>query len=119
MYFNFLGKEVLALIAQRIREERQLHGLSQERLGQILGVTQQAVAKWENAKAEPDSSALLKMSTLFNVSVDYLLGNDAHAPERPVYDSRISQLPSDKKRILDTVLNELERTDKQQSATGG
>lgn len=106
------------MIAQRIREERQLHELSQERLGQILGVTQQAVAKWESGKAEPDSSTLRKISSLFNVSIDYLLGNDKHMPERPVYDSRISKLPSDKKHLIDTVLTELERTNNHQSAVG-
>ena len=45
-------------------------------LGKILNVSQQAIGKWEKNIAEPDTNALSKLSEVFNVSVDYLLGRD-------------------------------------------
>ena len=54
-----------------LREERQL---SQRAVADKLGVTQQAVAKWEAGKAEPDIATINKLADLFGVSVNLLLG---------------------------------------------
>lgn len=106
------------MVARRLRSLREAKGLSQEKLGQILGMSQQAVAKWEKGINIPDANTLLKMSALYQVSVDYLLCNKISTQEQAVYDQRIRKLPPDKKRILDTILNELERTNKENSAVG-
>lgn len=68
-------------IGERIKQERQNKGVSQAALGEMLQITQQAVAKWERDLSEPDSQMLIKLATFFNVSVDYLLGRDSITPE--------------------------------------
>lgn len=60
--------------AQIIKDLRKQYGMSQKYLGGLLGVSAQAVAKWEKGYSEPSITYLMKMSTLFNCSVDYLLG---------------------------------------------
>ena len=105
------------MFAQRIKILRTTKRISQDKLGQILGVTQQAVAKWEAGASEPDIETLLKLSALFQVSVDYLLGN-ASVTGQPIYDPRILNLSPEKKRIIDTILTELERTDQEHTAVG-
>lgn len=62
------------MLGDRIKEERIKLKISQFKLGEILSVTQQAVGKWEKNLAEPDASSLKKLSELFHVTTDYLLG---------------------------------------------
>lgn len=76
------------MIGKTIRKERQKLGLSQEELSRIVSVTQQAVNKWENGKANPDLEAIKKLARLFNCSTDYLLGytdNPSSSNENSTY----------------------------------
>jgi transcriptional regulator with XRE-family HTH domain len=47
--------------------------MSQFELAEILGVSQQTISKYENGTREPDNATLIKLSEIFNCSVDYLL----------------------------------------------
>ena len=58
----------------RIQEERRRAGLSQEALGERLGVSRQAVGKWEADAAIPELEKLIAMSRIFGLSVGQLLG---------------------------------------------
>ena len=58
----------------RIQEERRCAGLSQEALGERLGVSRQAVGKWEADAAIPELEKLIAMSRIFGLSVGQLLG---------------------------------------------
>jgi transcriptional regulator with XRE-family HTH domain len=49
-------------------------GLTQEALAERLGVSRQAVAKWEKGLSVPDPEKLLKLCAIFGVCADYLLG---------------------------------------------
>ncbi len=62
------------MLGKRIKQLREEKDLSQQKLADILGVSQQAVAKWESSKSEPDSAMLMRISNLFNISMDYLFG---------------------------------------------
>lgn len=62
------------MLQERLRSLRNEYNFSQQKLAELLGITQQAIAKWENGKAEPDSTTLIKLSEIFNCSIDYLLG---------------------------------------------
>ena len=62
------------ILADKITEERKKNGWSQEELANQLGVSRQAVSKWENAGAVPDLQRILQMSELCCVSTDYLRG---------------------------------------------
>lgn len=64
------------MVGDKIRELRKNINMSQDKLGKYLSVSQQAVGKWEKNIAEPDSATLIKLAGLFNVSIDYLLGNN-------------------------------------------
>ncbi|MGM9521875.1 MAG: helix-turn-helix domain-containing protein [Oscillospiraceae bacterium] len=61
---------------EKIFAERRKAGLSQEELAGKLGVSRQAVGKWENGTATPDISNLIALSEVFNVSVGELLGTE-------------------------------------------
>lgn len=50
--------------------------ISQSLLSKELGFTPQAVNKWYFGKAEPDTKTIKKIANYFNVSIDYLLGNE-------------------------------------------
>lgn len=60
-------------IAERIQHLRKLKGLSQEELANAIGVSRQAVSKWESAQSTPDIEKIISLSDLFEVSTDYLL----------------------------------------------
>lgn len=64
-------------IGQRIARERKRLGLSQEALGEKLGVSRQAISKWESDAAIPEIDKLIVLSKLFGVSVGWLLGTEA------------------------------------------
>ena len=61
-------------LGQRIQELRKQHGLSQEALGEALGVSRQAVSKWEGDNGIPELDTLIAMSRLFGITVGQLLG---------------------------------------------
>ena len=68
-------------IASRLAELRQEQGLSQEALAERLGVSRQAVSKWERAEASPDTDNLIALANLYNISLDaLLLGREAPPP---------------------------------------
>lgn len=68
-------------IGQRIAACRKNLGLSQEALGEKLGVSRQAISKWEADGAVPEIDKLIALSRLFHVSVGWLLGvEEAEAP---------------------------------------
>lgn len=60
-------------LGQRIQEGRAALGLSQEGLGEKLGVSRQAVSKWEADAAVPDTDKLIALSRLFEVTLNRLL----------------------------------------------
>ncbi|HHW94879.1 MAG TPA: helix-turn-helix transcriptional regulator [Mogibacterium sp.] len=61
------------ILADKIIEERKKNGWSQEELADKLGVSRQAVSKWESAGSIPDLQRIIQLSELFEVSTDYLL----------------------------------------------
>lgn len=68
---------------QRIAECRKEKGLSQEALGEKMGVSRQAISKWEADAAMPDVDKLIALSRLFSVSVGWLLGVEEKPEPQP------------------------------------
>ena len=58
---------------EKLYELRRASGMSQEELAEKLGVSRQAVSKWESGATQPELSKLIELSKLYNVSVDELL----------------------------------------------
>lgn len=61
-------------LGQRIQELRKRAGLTQEQLAEQLGVTRQAVSKWESDNGVPELDALIALSRYFNLTLGELLG---------------------------------------------
>lgn len=68
-------------LGNRILTHRKRLGLTQDQLAEKLGVTAQAVSKWENDLSCPDITMLPKLAAIFGITTDILLGS---APEEPV-----------------------------------
>ena len=67
--------------ANRLYEYRKKMGLSQEELASKIGVSRQAVSKWERAEASPDTDNLIELSKVYGVTLDEMLrGKDDEAP---------------------------------------
>lgn len=67
-------------IANRFVQLRKQSGLSQEQLAEKIGVSRQAVSKWERSEASPDTDNLILLARLYNVSLDELLKTDDDIP---------------------------------------
>ena len=79
---------------QRIAAYRKERGLTQESLAQRLGVTNQAVSKWESDQCCPDIMLLPALADEFGVSLDELFGRAAPAPRpEPEAQAVVSELP--------------------------
>ncbi len=68
-------------LSERIYARRKQAGLSQEQLAERIGVSRQAVSKWETGEAEPELRKLLLLSQVFGVTVDELLSDEDTAAE--------------------------------------
>ena len=68
-------------IGERICELRKVRGLSQGDIAQALDVSRQAVSKWENDQASPDTLKLIRLSELLDTEVEYLATG-----RKPVYE---------------------------------
>lgn len=64
-------------MAQRLVGRRKAAGLSQEALAAQLGVSRQAVSKWERSESSPDTDNLIALAALYGVSLDELLYGEA------------------------------------------
>lgn len=71
---------------QRLRKERKI---SQTKLSEQLNVSQATLSFWENGKYDIDNESLLKLSNIFGVSINEILGED------------IKKAPSDKPEVTD------------------
>ncbi len=73
-------------LGKRIVQHRKRLGLTQDQLAEKLGVTAQAVSKWENDQSCPDITMLPKLAEIFGTTTDALLGS---APSQPVYQGEV------------------------------
>lgn len=62
--------------AEKLKSIRKQAGMSQEQLAEKLGVSRQAVTKWETDAGIPDIENIMAISTLFDISIDELLSNE-------------------------------------------
>ena len=60
-------------IGEKISRLRKETNYTQEQLADILGVSRQAISKWESNVTYPETDKLIRLSKLFNCSLDYLL----------------------------------------------
>ena len=63
-------------LSKQLKDLRKINGMSQETLAEKLGVSRQAVTKWETDGGMPDIDNLIRISNLFGITVDQLLSNE-------------------------------------------
>ena len=64
------------IFAERVKAEKEKHNLTTTQLAEKLGINKSRISMWETNGTIPRQDMLLKLCTLFNVSSDYLLGNE-------------------------------------------
>lgn len=74
-------------IGQNIAFWRRKAGLTQEQLSEKLGVTAQAVSKWENDLSQPDLNFVRQMATMFGITLEELLNGESAVPVVRVADA--------------------------------
>lgn len=75
-------------IAQRLAEMRRAKGYSQEELAEKLGLSRQAVSKWERAESSPDTGNIIALAKLYGVTIDELLRIDDDVADDVAFESR-------------------------------
>ena len=83
-------------IANRLVQLRKENGLSQEALAAKLGISRQAISKWERAEASPDTDNLMALAELYGMSLDALLNT---ANDQYVLDSGEQEADKDEKKV--------------------
>ncbi len=90
-------------LADRLVELRKENKLSQEALAEKLGLSRQAISKWERAEASPDTDNLIALANLYGISLDELLGNEPKAEK---------EVPAEEKTLTDTQIKAKEHLKK-------
>ena len=83
---------------EKLFELRKRNNFSQEELAEKIGVSRQAVSRWEGGETMPDSPNLLLISNLFGVSADYLLRDETESEIPPQKEE--NPKPAKKKKIM-------------------
>ena len=99
---------ISTIIAQNRREK----AMTQEQLASYMGVSKASVSKWETGQSYPDITFLPQLATLFNISIDQLMGYSPQMTKeeiRKLY-QRFSKAFAEKP--LEDVLEELKETEK-------
>lgn len=90
---------------EKLYELRRASGMSQEELAEKLGVSRQAVSKWESGATQPELSKLIELSKLYSVSVDELLSLEHAKPEQDAAESPVQsnaeKAPAEKQSFRD------------------
>ncbi len=68
-------------LGERIKQCRQQSGLSQEKVAELVGVSRQAVTKWETGQSAPSTENLLRLAKLFGTTADLLIAPPKSPPQ--------------------------------------
>ena len=90
-------------IANRLVTLRKKNGLSQEELADKIGISRQAVSKWERAESSPDTDNLIALARLYGVSLDELLES---SPESLEDDAFARQAQQSQENVAPSFANE-------------
>ena len=70
-------------LGERIKEQRKKCGLSQEKVAELVGVSRQAVTKWEAEQSAPSTENLFRLAEIFGTTVDILLASEEEEKSSP------------------------------------
>ena len=91
---------------ENIKRLRTSHGMSQVEFAKLVGVTKQCVSNWENDNVLPSIDMLVKISDLFKVRTDFLLGRESDAY------IDVSALTEEQRGHISLLISDLEKLNK-------
>ncbi len=78
---------------ENLKKLRNRENISQQKLADIIGVSQQSINKYENHNIEPDIATLVLLADYFNTSIDYLVGHtDIERRIEKVYSDKLNEI---------------------------
>ncbi len=89
-------------IEKRLKDARVKAGLTQEQVAQEVMVSRQTISNWENGKSLPDILSIMKLSDLYQISLDELLKGDTKMKEKIEKDVNVAK--ANKRLILTTAI---------------
>ncbi|ERJ12305.1 helix-turn-helix domain-containing protein [Haloplasma contractile] len=72
------------MIEKRLRSLRKEHGYTIKELAKLLSLSESVISLYENGKRQPSYDILIKLTKLYSVTADYLLGIDGNSAEETV-----------------------------------
>lgn len=90
-------------IGRKLKEARQMRGLTQENVAEKLNVSRQTISNWETEKFYPDILYVLQLSDLYQVSLDELLKGDEHMIQH--LENSTNTVKSNRKILLAFICN--------------
>lgn len=97
------------MFIERLKGLRAEHKITQSALAEAMGLSQQAIAKWETGKSSPDITTLKKLADYFGVTTDFLTGHtpspDAHPDLPPLTPRDERNIAKEIEKILDGLDN--------------
>lgn len=92
----------MTIIGQRIKELRNELDITQNKLADVLGVTQDSISLWENGKRVPDTQYIIVLAKFFNVTSDYILSlSDDFSGVKFGHEGKVQEwLNCDEQRVL-------------------
>ena len=63
------------MISMNLKRLRKIHQYTQENIAEKINVSRQSIVKWESGESNPDIDSLIKLSNLYNVSLDNLVNH--------------------------------------------
>lgn len=68
-------------LGEKLKACRSSKGISQEKVAELVGVSRQAVTKWENDQTTPSSDNLMALASIYGVSLDELVSEKQNIPK--------------------------------------
>lgn len=100
------------MLASNLKMLRENRKISQRELSKAIGCSASTVGMYETGRRAPDYETLKKISKLFNVSIDYLLGNDSIESDFSLDEMNLicayRQLPSDKQSLVCSMIRAMQ-----------
>ena len=79
-------------LPNKLQQYRKLNKYSQEKLAELLGVSRQAVTKWENGKSAPSTENLIKLTSIYKIALDDLINDSPEVTKVDLNPKRKSKL---------------------------
>lgn len=84
----------------RLKEIRKAAGFTQKQIAEKIGIGQNTYSYWENGKTKIDNVSLAKLASIFNVSIDQILGHDVGIEKKERDDAALEKMFEDDKDTL-------------------